>query len=70
MRVECEIDNHYNGNNNYPKVIVSNVFTDKDMVNIAIGNMVSIVIGNEVAEVNGTELVSAIRKCIEGVNHI
>lgn len=51
-------------------MIVSNVFTDKDMVNIAIGNMVSIVIGNEVAEVNGTELVSAIRKCIEGVNHI
>lgn len=62
MHVECEIDNHYNGNNNYPKVIVSNTFADKDMV--------SIVIGNEVAVVDGEELVIAIRKCTEGVNRI
>ena len=62
MYVECKIDNYYNGNIDCPKVIVSNVFMDKDAV--------SIVIGNEVAEVNGTELISAIRKCTEGVNHI
>lgn len=62
MYVECKIDNYYNGNIDCPKVIVSNDFIDKDMVRI--------VIGNEVAEVDGTELVSAIRKCTEGVNHI
>ena len=62
LHVECEIDNYYDGNIDCPKVIVSNVFMDKDMV--------SIVIGNEVAEVDGTELASAIRKCTEGVNSI
>ena len=62
MRVECEIDNYYDGNIDCPKVIVSNVFIDKDMINI--------VIGNEVAVVDGEELVIAIRKCTEGVSHI
>ena len=62
MHVECKIDNYYDGNIDCPKVIVSNVFIDKDMINIAIGN--------EVAVVDGAELVSAIRKCTEGVNHI
>lgn len=62
MYVECTIDNYYNGNIDCPKVIVSNTFADKDTV--------SIVIGNEVAEVDGTELVSAIKKCTEGVNRI
>lgn len=62
MYVECTIDNYYNGNIDCPKVIVSNVFIDKDMIKIAIGN--------EVAEVDGAELVSAIRKCTEDVNRI
>ena len=62
MYVECKIDNYYDGNIDCPKVIVSNVFIDKDMINI--------VIGNEVAVVDGEELVIAIRKCTEGVNRI
>ena len=62
MYVECKIDNYSDGNIDCSKVIVSNVFADKDTV--------SIVIGNEVAVVDGEELVSAIRKCTEDVNRI